>query len=178
MKMAKQKGPNSVPNRHIYTRASYLYQAAQYLASQQPQGTGTDPTEEPATEFITEEPTSHQKPDTRRQNGPKNLSRQMLTDMRIVTQKILIRQSPDLKRTICKFCDTLQIEGQTSSSSIENTSRGGRKPWADVLAIRCGTCGHVKRFPVSVARQKRRPIRHEEAKGEARSDQMVSDAVT
>jgi ribonuclease P protein subunit RPR2 len=102
----------------------------------------------------------------------------MLTDMRIVTQKILIRQSPDLKRTICKFCDTLQIEGQTSSSSIENTSRGGRKPWADVLAIRCGTCGHVKRFPVSVARQKRRPIRHEEAKGEARSDQMVSDAVT
>ncbi|KAH8171885.1 RNAse P rpr2/Rpp21/SNM1 subunit domain-containing protein [Sarocladium implicatum] len=165
--MAKQKGPQSVQNRHIYTRASYLYQAAQYLASQQtsPKSSlGDDPQHSTATE---------------KDNGPsqkatQNLSRQMLTDMRVVTQKILIRQSPDLKRTICKFCDTLQVEGQTSSSQIENSSRGAKKPWADVLATRCLTCNHVKRFPISAQRQKRRPLREAEEK----ADDMAVDSIT
>ncbi|KAK0390941.1 hypothetical protein NLU13_0444 [Sarocladium strictum] len=160
--MAKQKGPNSVQNRHIYTRASYLYQAAQYLSSQQTQASTSDTSSNAG----------------QSQNAPQNLSRQMLTDMRIVTQKILIRQSPDLKRTVCKFCDTLQIEGQTSSSIVENTSKGGRKPWADVLAIRCCTCGHVKRFPICAKRQQRRPLRKQENRDEPKSEEMAGDAVT
>lgn len=152
--MAKAK-QHSVQNRHIYSRASYLYQAAHYLAS-------------------TDSPTQHEcstKPNERRAlkgfqeahkgRASRNLSRQMITDMRAVTQKLLIRQSPELKRTICKVCDTLQIEGQTCHSTVENDSKGGRKSWADVLAISCHTCGNVKRFPVSGPRQKRRPLRNE-----------------
>jgi ribonuclease P protein subunit RPR2 len=153
------KGSHSVQNKHIYTRASYLYQAAQYLVSQQQTQM---PNSRLVPETRNENATSDKHTSSGRANAQTNLSRQMLTDMRIVTQKILIRSSADLKRTICKFCDTLQIEGQTSTSIIENKSRGGRKAWADVLAIQCSTCGHVKRFPVSAQRQKRRPLRNED----------------
>lgn len=156
--MAKPKGSHSVQNKHIYTRASYLYQAAQYLVSQQTQ----TPDSQSVAKTRDESAISDQHTSSERANARTNLSRQMLTDMRVVTQKILIRSSADLKRTICKFCDTLQIEGQTSTSTIENKSRGGRKHWADVLAIQCSTCGHVKRFPVSAQRQKRKPLRAEE----------------
>ena len=97
--MAKQKGPQSVQNRHIYTRASYLYQAARYLASQQTSA-------EPDLGSTTEHSTTRKEDDEASQRATQNVSRQMLTDMRVVTQKILIRQSPDLKRTICKFFDT------------------------------------------------------------------------
>lgn len=172
--MAKQKGSNSVQNRHLYTRASYLYQAAQYLATQQPPLTSASPTG-PSTQKQGTVPAKKHTDDGG--EARQNVSRQLLRDMRTVTQKVLIRQSPDLKRTICKFCDTLQIEGQTSSSIIENASKGGRKPWADVLAIRCTTCGHVKRFPVSAARQRRRPFRTE-VKEEVKRQETVPGAIT
>lgn len=90
-----------------------------------------------------------------------NMSRHAISDMRAMSLKTLIRQSPDLKRTICKFCDTLRIEGKTCRSVVENSSKGGQKPWADVLSIECRTCGHVKRYPVNAPRQKRRPVRDE-----------------
>ena len=92
-----------------------------------------------------------------------NLCRQGITDMRAITLKMQIRQSPALKRTICKYCDTLLVEGRTSVSSIENHSKGGRKPWADVLVIKCKTCGNSKRYPVDAARQKRKSLRYGQA---------------
>ncbi|KAK7394054.1 hypothetical protein QQX98_013162 [Neonectria punicea] len=94
--------------------------------------------------------------------------------MRAVSLKAQIRQSPALKRTICKFCDTLLIEGQTCSSTVENDSKGGRKPWADLLTIRCKTCGNAKRYPVNAPRQKRRSLRNRE-KDESKMD-LKSDS--
>ncbi|KAM0560993.1 hypothetical protein ACHAPJ_003493 [Fusarium lateritium] len=88
-----------------------------------------------------------------------NMSRQAVTSLRAVTLKAQIRQSPAMKQTICKFCDTLQIEGDTCTSTVENASKGGRKPWADVLTIQCKTCENVKRYPVSAPRQKRKNLR-------------------
>ncbi|KAK3196248.1 hypothetical protein K4F52_000628 [Lecanicillium sp. MT-2017a] len=150
--MAKAKGAPGVQNKNIYTRASYLYQAASYLATQS-QGS----------------PEAADKPRSSEEErkAAQNISRQLLSDMRAVSLKVLIRQSPELKRTVCRYCDTLLVEGESCSSAVENASRGGRKPWADVLVVRCLSCDNVRRYPVSAApRQKRRALREAEAKAE------------
>ncbi|KAF7557522.1 hypothetical protein G7046_g6012 [Stylonectria norvegica] len=147
------KAPQGVTNRHIYSRASYLYQAATYLASKQAFHDGNaKPSEKPTKVLLSED----------QEKAMQNTARQMISDLRAVTLKTQIRQSPAMKRTICKFCNTLQIEGQTCVSTVENPSKGGRKPWADVLTIRCTTCGHAKRYPVNASRQKRREARDED----------------
>lgn len=146
--MAKGKGPPSVPNRHIYNRASYLYQAGQYLATaSQAQG---DTKEHSAAEKAAKD---------RQASAAMNVSRQLMADMKAVSLKVLIRQSPAIKRSVCKYCSTLQIEGKTCHSVVENPSRGGKKPWADVLVIRCSVCQNVKRYPVDCPRQKRKHLR-------------------
>ncbi|KAL7963201.1 RNAse P Rpr2/Rpp21/SNM1 subunit domain-containing protein [Trichoderma compactum] len=174
--MAKAKGHPSIQNRHIYTRASYLFQAASYLANcaqqakQQatprkaqnddkhsstsgldaPSGTGNGPN----TEF------AHS---NQERKALVNLSHRVVSDMRSVSLKAQIRQSRSIKQTICKYCDAILIEGKTCHSAVENLSKGGRKPWADVLVTRCSTCGNVKRYPVSAPRQNRKPLRTFEA---------------
>ncbi|OTA76889.1 hypothetical protein M434DRAFT_49314, partial [Hypoxylon sp. CO27-5] len=156
--MGKSKGPGSVPNRPIYSRISYLYQAAAYLASQSglKEPNAVTPASEGTGQKISEETTCipHSK---------YALSRRLITDLRSSSLKSQIRLSPAMKHTICKFCDSLLIEGETSSSIVENKSKGGKKPWADVLVVKCNACGGVKRFPVQAPRQKRRPVREKES---------------
>ncbi|KAL7916165.1 RNAse P Rpr2/Rpp21/SNM1 subunit domain-containing protein [Trichoderma velutinum] len=170
--MAKAKGNPGIQNRHIYTRASYLYQAASYLAdcAQQvkpqvtPQKAQHD--DDPSSASRIDAPSSTAidfSPKFAHSNQERkvlmNISHQVVSDMRSVSLKAQIRQSPSIKQTICKYCDAILIEGKTCHSTVENLSKGGRKPWADVLVSRCGTCGNVKRYPVSAPRQRRRPLR-------------------
>ncbi|KAI9163374.1 hypothetical protein HJFPF1_04982 [Paramyrothecium foliicola] len=155
--MGKGKGAAGVQGRHIYSRASYLHQAATYLASQAVRTPNTSSLGDKAVEGS--RPWDQAQ---RQQRALQNTSRQVLADMRSVTLKAQIRQNSALKRTVCKFCDTLQIEGETATSTVENLSREGRKPWADVLVIRCRTCGNAKRFPVSAPRQKRKSCRQDQ----------------
>lgn len=61
-----------------------------------------------------------------------------------------MRLDPSIKRTICKRCDSLLVPGVSSTNRIENPSKGGKKPWADVLVVECNACGAVKRFPVGI----------------------------
>ncbi|KAI1479752.1 Rpr2-domain-containing protein [Daldinia eschscholtzii] len=151
--MGKPKGPGSVPNRPVYSRISYLYQAATYLASQ-PTGNTDDTVATQDKEALCPSQSEH------------GLSRRFITDLRSASLKSQIRLSPAIKHTICKSCDSLLIEGETSSSSIENKSKGGKKPWADVLVISCHACGGVKRFPVHAPRQKRRTSRAADSRRE------------
>ncbi|KAF3768762.1 Rpr2-domain-containing protein [Cryphonectria parasitica EP155] len=169
--MAKTK-KTGVSNRHIYSRISFLYQAATYLTE--------------AGQKETPHASSSQKTHSSENNGPaggddagglatqdpatpQKLSRQLLTDLRNVTLKSQVRISPDIKRSICKYCDSLLVDGQTSSSAVENRSKGGRKPWADVLVVKCYTCGGEKRFPVHAEKQKRRPNRAAATKSQQQS---------
>jgi ribonuclease P protein subunit RPR2 len=140
--MAKGKPSESVPNRHLYSRMSYLHQAATYLASQ-------DSTTErrTTTEDKLAPPPSH------------NLARHLVAGIRTVGRKALIRPSPRMKQSLCKHCDSVLIEGKTCITSVENASKGGRKPWADMLVVRCITCENVKRYPVNAPRQKRKGLR-------------------
>lgn len=177
--MAKKK-PGQVPNRHIYTRISFLYQAAVYSAQISNQdssttsghhsraaiadaGAGADADADTDTNMEREgdrkqdQASSFQ--DSKHATIDQNVSRKFLTDMRAITQKSVIRAGPHIKRSICKYCDTLLIDGQTSSSVVENNSKGAKKPWADVLVIKCHTCGRQKRFPVNAPSHKRRQLR-------------------
>ncbi|KAI9768944.1 MAG: hypothetical protein M1840_004540 [Geoglossum simile] len=87
------------------------------------------------------------------------LSRRLLSSLRAISRKGQIRLSPSIKRSICKRCETLLIPGSTSTHRVDNPSRGRKKPWADVLVVRCIACGTEKRFPVGAKKQLRRKLR-------------------
>ncbi|KAI1392414.1 Rpr2-domain-containing protein [Hypoxylon trugodes] len=176
--MAKAKGSGTIPNRPIYSRISYLYQAAAYLANHPKTNESSvvahspsclegaeDETIAAATTktgtktAVTAEQDKQTPPMT---HANRALSRRFVTDLRAASLKSQIRLSPTMKHTICKFCDSLLIEGETSTSTVENKSKDGKKPWADVLIVKCHTCGGLKRFPVQAPRQKRRPVREKE----------------
>lgn len=164
--MAKKKVPG-VPNKSSYCRLSFMYQAATFLAAvspnrDQPSDQAASQQVDPDTRMQTDgEDVGHSDADKKRRASKqtRNMSHRLLADLRSVSLKSQIRVSPAMKRTICKFCDTLLVEGQTCTSAVENTSKGGRKPWADVLVMTCHTCHHAKRFPVNAPRQPRRPFR-------------------
>lgn len=179
--MGKAKA-TGVQNRHIYTRASYLYQAGAYLASRVPDSHHASSQPRPSSPEgrETEAGDATIAAVDRQHRAIQNTSRQVISDMRAVSLKVLIRQTSAIKKTICKFCDTLLVEGKTCRSVVENFSRGGRKPWADVLAIECKTCGRVKRFPVSASKQKRRPLRDRKQSQEpnTKQDQELAEHST
>lgn len=183
------KGPKGIPNRALHARISYLHQAVSYLSvSIQPQLDGETAVpasaEQPSTEAKRNDEGDERKAKTAagvdsRSSAPISktdlLKSKLLTDVkeisspkpplylashiRSVSRKSQVRLSQDIKRSLCKRCDTLLIPGKTSDSKLENLSYEGRKPWADVLVIQCKTCGAEKRFPVGAKRQQRKAIR-------------------
>ncbi|KAK8024121.1 RNAse P Rpr2/Rpp21/SNM1 subunit domain-containing protein [Apiospora rasikravindrae] len=136
--MAKPKGQQgSVPNRPIYSRISYLYQAASHLAASTRQDASL------ATGYRgVDQPTRAKEPTPDETQLRQACSRHLLTTMRTTSEKAVIRLSPALKHTVCKYCDSLLIEGETCVSVVENASKGG-----------------AKRFPVGASRQKKQKFR-------------------
>ncbi len=164
--MAKNKAAGGVHNRALYSRASFLYQAAALCAeTQQPQQDAPSVTEPqaPAQGRVSPSGGVHGNGSEGRGRGRQaplqGMSRHLLTDLRSVSLKTMIRLTPGIKRTICKYCDTLLMEGKTCTSTVENQSKGAKKPWADVLVITCNTCGGAKRFPVAAPRPPRKTAR-------------------
>ncbi|EFW18928.1 hypothetical protein D8B26_007131 [Coccidioides posadasii str. Silveira] len=78
---------------------------------------------------------------------PSHLARQYASQLRATSLKSQQKLPRGVKHTLCKRCDTILVPGSTCSKEIENKSRGGTKPWADVLVVKCGVCGTVKRYP-------------------------------
>ncbi|KAH8811485.1 RNAse P Rpr2/Rpp21/SNM1 subunit domain-containing protein [Xylogone sp. PMI_703] len=167
--MSKSKSSKgSIPNKALHSRVSYLYQAASYLATVQDQSSKKDnnytKTKEIEGQKLNEDVSEDQG------SGPlQPASRRLVSDLRSVSLKMQMRMSPAMKHTICKNCDTLLIDGSTCTNIVENKSKGGKKPWADILVRRCNTCGLAKRFPINAPRQKRRPFRSPHIE-EAKSD--------
>lgn len=85
--------------------------------------------------------------------------RLMLSHIRGIAKKGQVKVSPSIKHSVCKRCDVLLVDGCNSIRRIENQSREGKKAWADVLVITCGSCGTAKRFPIGTTRQPRRKDR-------------------
>ncbi|KAF7898408.1 hypothetical protein EAF00_004854 [Botryotinia globosa] len=159
-KLQATKGVSKVPNKVLYSRMSYLYQAATYLAIQN-QESQEQPAKGTALDSSMEDVMKDESKAVANATEGSNqaLSRRLITDLRSVSLKGLMRMSPDMKHSICKNCQTLLLEGTTCTAKVENQSKGGKKPWADVLVRKCGTCGLEKRFPLATERQPRKPRR-------------------
>lgn len=182
-KMAKEKAKKGVPNKHMHARIAYLDQAVKYLSAQSlaqsHNGTQQTDHQHPVAERMTTIPPgtlgidaahsiankkpSPDRPSTTTFNPPPSgLPLQLNAHLRSVAQKAQIRLSQDLKHAICKICSSPLIEGETCLRSTENLSKGGRKPWADVLVVKCCACGACKRFPIGAKKQKRKSLREAE----------------
>ena len=145
--MSKVKPPKSkgVPNKHLHVRLSYLYQAATYLTLQ------TTMQDTTTTSLRRDEQTTlHNTVQTQRQSP---LALELGSDIQQVSRKGQLRLAVDLKRSMCKSCNTVLIPGRTATQAIENPSKGGKKSWADVLVVTCNLCGGKKRFPVNATKQ-------------------------
>jgi ribonuclease P protein subunit RPR2 len=148
------KGKGSVSHKAVNSRASFLYQAASFLAiaGSAPTATNHDlstDSDNPSAKLVSK--TSFRS----------SLSRQLLSHLSVVAEKSQIRLSSSLKHTICKRCNALLIDGSTCVNTVENASKGGAKPWADVFVRTCAACSCARRFPLAVERQK--PRRHRQA---------------
>jgi ribonuclease P protein subunit RPR2 len=162
-KAKASKGTGGITNKALHSRLSFLYQAAAYLATREPQCQhGKSAKQRGIRQDVA---TMSQTPSKDNIRLPTQaLSRRCISDLRAVSLKTQIRLSPSMKHSICKRCDIMLIDGSTCVSEIENKSKGGRKPWADVLVRRCKSCGYERRFPCGAKRQARRPHRPLKAK--------------
>lgn len=188
-KSKAQKGPQQ---KHLHSRISYLFQAATYLADINSKAkTCTSSSDEDGQNIHSEKSAvsdvysnkSHQimpaaseyqpvgttasKADKIPQFSGAGPSRRLLAHLRAVSLKGQVRLSPKMKHSICKRCDLLLVPGSSATLVMENKSRGGKKPWADVLVITCMSCGTPKQFPVGAKRQSRKAERSTEAEVEA-----------
>lgn len=186
MAQDKTKAQKGLAQKHLHSRISYLYQAATYLATvadqprartpcadhefQKSESGGNSQCAVATPEAVSDKslPISLMERDNRiheiNVNGKRVLEdfalcRELVAPLRAVSLKSQIRLSPAMKHTMCKHCDVLLVPSSTSTIHIENNSRGGAKPWADVLVTTCITCGTAKRSPVGAERQLRRESR-------------------
>jgi ribonuclease P protein subunit RPR2 len=152
--MSKVKAPKAkgIPNRHLHARSTFLYQAATYLTLQ----TATQDNE--ALTGVTRGERVAPRDDSNNQKHSP-LALQLGSDLQQVSRKGQLRLAVDLKRSLCKRCNTILIPGRTATQTIENPSKGGKKPWADVLVVSCNLCGGIKKFPVGATKQLRKDKR-------------------
>lgn len=136
--MAKEKkAKGALPQRNVHLRLAYLHQAALYLKSQRHTGNNVEETSEAV------------------EDGSSQL-RYLVSHLKGVSRKSVIRLQRDIKRSLCKGCDELLMSGKTSVEVIENRSKNAAKPCADVLVVKCRTCGTAKRFQIGAVSQQRK----------------------
>ena len=170
----------NAPQKHIHSRMSYLYQAATYLtqtlSNQYEVQTGSTtitqclavtnvgdlqegvaehgPPNQNANAVIADEKLDiAQELTSIRHSTAVGLPCRLLSHARSISMKSQMRLTSTMKHSICKRCDILLVPGSTSTTRLENRSRGGKKPWADVLVVTCTVCNTAKRFPVGAKRQ-------------------------
>jgi len=192
----KGKGLKGGPaQKHLHSRISYLYQAATYLAdatrnqvedsscskSIEQVNNGPEKHDQSSTIIFASAETESSKVPLEPRNELAGINRhnlstakdlalssQLLTHLRAISLKSVIRITPDIKHSICKRCDVLLIAGSSATVEMENKSRGGRKPRADVLVVTCVACGAAKRFPVGAKRQLKRQYRPNGSEGKTK----------
>ncbi|KAJ5143491.1 uncharacterized protein N7515_002278 [Penicillium bovifimosum] len=163
--MAKAKKENAKNSQsHIRARLDYLHQAAMYFQGKPKARQARTDASQHGVSVPVQSTEAAQKLDVHQEKNLDmgNLSRMCVSHLRAVAMKTQIRLPVKLKRSMCKTCDTLLEPGITCSQGISNASRGGRKPWADVLVVRCLVCGTEKRFPQTDKRAKKLDERRKE----------------
>ena len=171
-------GPAKVPQKSIYSRISFLYQAAGYLTQRHLSAPNPEVQEhdgDPATKSTDVkskvpgataelETTTASAKGTHLQDGTAT-SRYLLSHVRGVSLKGQARLNSTLKHGICRRCDAFLVAGINSSIHIENKSNGRNKPWADVLVTTCNLCDASRRFPIGATRQCSKTTRQTQESG-------------
>jgi len=169
-KPAQTQKAKSVTNKHVYSRVSYLYQAAAYLAANTKSGTtvqddkSKDVQSENSTQALSREHENVSQASDRSVSAIRvqlGSQRHLASHMRAVSLKGQVRLSRDVKRSLCKRCDAYLVPSSTCTSTLENKSRLNKKPHADVHILTCSSCGADKRFPIGATRQKPKTERSE-----------------
>ncbi|KAK2791590.1 hypothetical protein FQN52_004781 [Onygenales sp. PD_12] len=189
-KAQKGSGGAAQSHRHLRARIAYLHQASLFLQS----ASVSTPTKPATSAHIqnsssnhhikeSNEPCNVPGPATAQGNiGTPNhqdvprvpvskLARQFASQLRGVSRKSQIRLSIDIKRSVCKRCDSLLLPNSTCVETVENASRGGKKPWADVRVVRCNSCGYQKRYPQTGKRSLKLAERKKIANDQEMADQ-------
>ena len=160
MAKGSRNAKKSLP-KHAHCRVSFLHQAATHIATWEAlhhaiwtraSGTHTDPARVES-RAGSRQTISHRffQQHSALQDG---LSRHFITNLKGIALRAQIRQSKELKHTICKSCDGLLFPNLRTIARIENLSKKNHKPWADVLIIQCD-CGAQSRYPIGATYQKR-----------------------
>ena len=172
------KASKSGGNVLVRSRTSYLYQAATYLENAREGRQAHDPQYAKSMECLGSDmqkvltTTQMAQPGAKESTKDSSIktgedstalgagaSRHLLAHMRAVAKKGQIRLPTKVKHSTCRRCDALLFPNVTSAIKLENKSRGGAKPWANMLVVTCDACGTSKRFPASAARQPKRAVR-------------------
>ncbi|KAF3908203.1 hypothetical protein AA313_de0202611 [Arthrobotrys entomopaga] len=106
------------------------------------------------------------------------LSRYYSSHLLAVSKKSVQRLSPSVKHSICKRCSSTLTPGVSCTTRIENKSKNGRKPWADILVFQCNFCKACKRFPVHQRgnpKSKTKEEKKEIVEGAPSDDKIVRD---
>jgi ribonuclease P protein subunit RPR2 len=185
-KAKDKKGSSGGVNSHLRARLAYLHNAASLLqsvaiSSKKPDDQQADNGNRETTGSTKIVP-HVVKPGIAAQEqsfatGPSNethrlsqLARVYVSHLRGVSLKSQLRLPVEVKRSFCKRCDTLLTPNVNCTQEIRNESCGRKKPWADVLVIRCTTCETEKRFPQTEKRSKKLAERRKEKAQAEKSD--------
>lgn len=134
--------PNSVANRDILQRLSYLYQASQLLGTSSvppPPVPGPIPAGLHGAERRLE---ARRRTRERHGTAPADLARAYVRDMRAIGMKTNMRMDPAVKRTLCKGCDMVLVPGLTAQVRVNTSSNAG-----NVVCYTCLSCHKPRRFP-------------------------------
>lgn len=115
------------PQQELYSRISFLYQAANIYTSHSIFNQNI---------FVNEDIQSKLA-----------LSRFYINTARKIAQKAVLKINSSIKRTLCRRCDTVLLPAITSSIKVENLSKKNKKK-ADIMVITCNFCNTQKRYPV------------------------------
>jgi ribonuclease P protein subunit RPR2 len=187
--MPKVKGKQGSANKHLQARINYLQQAATYLALRDPSITTEqclDSRQKTTTldhqqlhmgnaaceartlnenglhgvEALMTRRSNSRNPDIKFEApSTGGLPLRLNDHLRQVAAKSQARLSTAVKHSACKRCNAVFRDGVTCTKFIENLSKGGRKPHANVLVLRCAVCEAEQRFPVGARRQTRKSDR-------------------
>lgn len=141
MTKEKKSKTASLPQKNIHLRLAFLHQAASHLADKGRSDART-------TSGVSKD--SALEPNARSEISVAQ-PRYLINQLKGVSRKSVIRLDRNIKRSVCKRCDELLLDGRNSARKIENMSASCSKPWADVLIVKCGTCGTSRRFPVGAS---------------------------
>lgn len=137
--MAKDKKSKGVlPQKNVHLRLAYLHQATTYLERH---GRTNNVSGEDSRDNV---------------EAGSSQTRYLASHLKGVSRKSVMRLQKRIKRSFCKGCDELLIPGKTSFEATENLSKNAAKPCADVLVVKCGTCGTIKRFPIGAGLPQRK----------------------